>query len=157
MAFEFKEESLKEFNDIITRYPTKRAALLPALHLAQQDFGYITTDCIEYIAGLLDLTPAEVNDTLSFYTMYFREEKGKYVIQVCSTLSCSLLGSQDIVDYLKNKLGIKPGETTPDNKFSLLKVECLGSCGTAPVMRINNDYYEDLTKEKIDKLLEELP
>ncbi len=153
---EFSQETLQELNEIIGHYPSKRAATLPALHLAQRDFGYVTDEALEYIGGLLELSPAEMHAVVSFYTMFYRKEMGKYVIQVCHTLSCSLLGASDIVSHIANKLGIKPGETTEDKKFSLLKVECLGACGTAPVMRINNDYYEDLTKEKIDGILDGL-
>lgn len=157
MAVEFSQETLQEFYEILKRYPTKMAASLPALHIAQRDFGYITDETIEYVAGLLDLTHVEMQNTVSFYTMFYREEMGKYVIQVCHTLSCSLLGAATIVDHIKNKLGIAPGETTPDKKFSLVKVECLGSCGTAPVMRINDDYYENLTIQKIDEIIDNLP
>ena len=145
-----------EFRSILTRYPTKRAALLPTLHLAQREFGYISSETIEYIASLLELTPAEVWNAVSFYSLFYRKAMGMYVVQVCQTLSCSLLGAQHILDHLVKKLGINPGETTSDKRFSLLKVECLGSCGTAPVMRINDEYYENLTTEKIDALLDSL-
>lgn len=157
MAVEFSQETLKEFHKILKRYPTKMAASLPALQIAQRDFGYIADETIEYVAGLLDLTPAELQNTISFYTMFYRKEMGKYIIQVCHTLSCSLLGAATIVDHIENKLGIASGETTPDKKFSLVKVECLGSCGTAPVMRINDDYYENLTVQKIDEIIDNLP
>ena len=156
MAVEFSQETLKEFKGLLKRYPTKMAASLPTLYLAQRDFGHITGEIVEYIAQLLDLTPAELHGIVSFYTMLYREEMGKHVIQVCHTLSCSLLGAATIVDQLRDKLGIAPGETTPDKKFSLIKVECLGSCGTAPVMRINNDYYENLTFDRIDEIIEKL-
>jgi NADH-quinone oxidoreductase E subunit len=145
-----------EFRSILTRYPTKRAALLPTLHLAQREFGYISSETLEYIASLLELTPAEVWNAVSFYSLFYRKAMGMYVVQVCQTLSCSLLGAQHILDHLVKKLGINPGETTSDKRFSLLKVECLGSCGTAPVMRINDEYYENLTTEKIDALLDSL-
>lgn len=157
MAVEFSQETLKEFNEILKRYPTKRAASLPALHLARREFGYISDEAIEYVAKLIELTPAELTNVVSFYSMFYRMPMGRYVIQVCHTLSCSLLGAADIVEHFSRKLGIKPGETTEDNKFSLVKVECLGSCGTAPVFRINDVYYEGLTLEKIDELLNGLP
>jgi NADH-quinone oxidoreductase subunit E len=156
MATIFSDNALMEFRSILTRYPTKRAALLPTLHLAQREFGYISSETIEYIASLLELTPAEVWNAVSFYSLFYRKAMGMYVVQVCQTLSCSLFGAQHILDHLVKKLGINPGETTPDKRFSLLKVECLGSCGTAPVMRINYDYYENLTTEKIDALLDSL-
>ncbi|MCP4728415.1 MAG: NADH-quinone oxidoreductase subunit NuoE [bacterium] len=153
MAIEFKKETLEEFNEIVKRYPDKQAATIPALHLMQRDQGYVSNEALEYIAGLLDLPVSTVHSTVSYYTMFYREEMGKYVIQVCSTLSCYILGSKNIVDHIENKLGIKAGETTEDRKFSLIKVECLGACGTAPVIRINDDYYEDLTIEKVDEIL----
>lgn len=155
MSVEFSQKTLQEFSGLLERYPTKKAASLPTLYLAQRDFGYISNEVIEYVSGLLDLTEAEMNNIVSFYTMYYREKMGKHVIQVCHTLSCSLLGAANIVGHLKSKLGISPGETTPDNQFSLIKVECLGACGTAPVMRINDDYYESLTLEKIDELIDQ--
>lgn len=156
MAVEFSQNAIQELNDILTRYPTKRAATLPALHIAQREFGYISDETVEYIAGLLELSPADVTDTLTFYTMYFRKPIGRNLIQVCHTLSCSILGAGHIVNYISDKIGIRPGETTEDGKYTLIKVECLGSCGTAPVVRVNDDYHEDMTEEKIDKLLESL-
>ena len=153
---EFSEQAKKEFEDILKRYPTKRAALLPVLYLAQREFGHISLRVMEYIAELLDITAADVYDTASFYTMFHLKPIGKYHIQVCHTLSCALMGASNIVDYIKKKLNIEVGETTEDGLFTLSKVECLGSCGTAPVMQINDDYYENLTEEKIDKVLDEL-
>ena len=157
MALEFSQKTLQEIKEILKRFPTKMAASLPVLHLAQRDFGYINDEIIEYIAGLLDVTPAEVHSVVSFYTMFYRKETGKYIIQLCQTLSCSLLGTESIVEHIKKKLGIGPGETTPDKRFSLVKVECLGSCGTAPVMRINDDYFENLTIQKINEIIDNLP
>ena len=156
MSVEFSQKTLQEFEGLLDRYPTRKAASIPTLFLAQRDFGYISNEVIEYVSGLLDLTVAETNNIVSFYTMFYREKMGKHVIQVCHTLSCSLLGAANIVDHLKSKLGISPGETTLDNQFSLLKVECLGACGTAPAMRINDDYYESLTLNKIDELIDKL-
>ena len=157
MTKEFSQETLEEFNEILKRYPTKMAASLPALYLAQRDFGFITDEMIEYIAGLIAVTPAELYNVVSFYSMFYRKEMGNYVIQVCHTLTCSLLSAAGVINHLEDKLGISPGETTPDKKFSLVKVECLGACGTAPVMRINDDYYENLTSEKIDEIIDNLP
>lgn len=156
MALEFSQEALAEFNDILTRYPDKRAASMPSLHLAQREFGYISQEAIDYVARLLDLTPAEITDVATFYTMYYKQPMGKYVIQVCRTLSCAIMGAGSITEHISRRLGIKPGETTEDGLFSLIEVECLGSCGTAPVMRINNEYYEDLTAEKVDGVLDGL-
>ena len=156
MAISFSQETMKEFEGLLERYPTKRAASLSTLYLAQRDFGYISDEVTDYVAPLLVLTSAEMHNIVSFYTMFYRQKMGKNVIQVCHTLSYSLLGSAGIVKYLQKKLNIFPGETTEDNLFSLIKVECLGGCGTAPVMRINDDYYEQLTLEKIDKILDTL-
>ncbi len=156
MAVEFSETAKKEFDEILKHYPDKQAAMLPVLHLAKREFGAITPEVMEYVASLLEVPPIKVMDTTSFYTMFPRQPEGKYVIQVCSTLSCSLMGAETVVDYLKKKLNIEVGQTTPDGKFTLKKVECLGSCGTAPVMQINDDYYESLTEKKIDEILESL-
>ncbi len=156
MSVEFSPEAKKEFEAILTRYPEKRAALLPTLHLAQREFGWISTDVMKYISELLGIPVQEVYDTASFYTMFKLEPTGKYLIQVCSTLSCYLRGSKEIVGHLKQKYGIDVGETTKDGKFTLWKVECLGSCGTAPVVQINDDYYEDMTIEKLDQVLDNL-
>lgn len=152
----FSKKALEKLEEIISRYPDKQAALLPALHLAQQEFGFISVDILAYIAELLSLSPSEVEGAKSFYTLFSTAEMGKYIIRVCQTLSCSLLGADHLLDYLTKKLGIKPGQTTQDKKFTLLKCECLGSCGTAPTMMINDKYYENLTMEKIDNILEKL-
>ena len=150
---EFSEEKKQAVREILSRYPTKRAAVIPIVHLAQDEFGCVSDEVIEYLAEFLDMSPTFLKDTVSFYTMFKGEKTGKYLIQVCRTLSCSLLGAEHIVDYIEGKLGIDVGETTEDNKFTLVTVECLGSCGTAPVMRINDDYYENLDEKKIDKIL----
>jgi NADH-quinone oxidoreductase E subunit len=156
MAVEFSEAAKKEFEEILQHYPTKEAAMLPTLHLAKREFGHISLDVMNYIGKLLDLHPTRVANVVSFYTLFPREPEGKYVIQVCSTLSCQLMGAETVVEHIKKKLNIDVGETTPDKKFTLKKVECLGSCGTAPVMQINDDYYEQLTEEKIDQILDNL-
>ncbi len=156
MTVEFNPEAKKEFEWLLTRFPNKQAALIPTLHLAQREFDWISGDVIEYVAGLLDLTPMYVLDTVTFYTWFKKKPTGKYLIQVCHTLSCSLMGAEHIVEYLKKKLSIGVGETTPDNKFTLVKVECLGSCDTAPMMQVNDDYYENLTPEEIDRILDSL-
>ena len=129
---------------------------MPLLHLAQSQEGYIPTGAINDIAELVDCHPAIVMDCVSFYTMFFTKPQGRHKIQVCQTLSCSVNGADALVDHVTNKFSIKPGETTEDKKFSLFKVECLGSCGTAPVVQINNDYHEGLSKERFDELLENL-
>ncbi len=156
MAVEFSEAAKQEFQEILKHYPTKEAAMLPTLHLAKREFDHISPEVMTYISQLLDLHVTRVANVVSFYTLFPREPEGKYVIQVCSTLSCQLMGAETVVDHIKEKLNIDVGETTPDGKFTLKKVECLGSCGTAPVMQINDDYYEKLTVEKIDKILDSL-
>lgn len=156
MKVKFSEEALKEYQDLLTRYPERRAALLPALHLAQREFGWISREVMEYLSQLMEIPVTEILDTVSFYTMFKTYPSGKYHIQVCSTLSCALRGSREIFEHLTKKLGIKEGDVTPDGKFSLMKVECLGSCGTAPVVQINDDYYEGMTPEKLDNILENL-
>ena len=150
------------FNDplkvknILSNYPDKQSATLPLLHLAQSQGGYITMDAINTIADMVDSHPAIVMDCVSFYTMFYTKPPGRYKVQICQTLSCSLNGADCLVDDVVSKYSINPGETTEDKKFTLMKVECLGSCDTAPVVQINNDYYEGLSREKFDELLETL-
>lgn len=153
---EFSQNAQTEFDDLLTRYPTKMAATLPTLHLIQKEFGFVSDEGIEYAAKILEQSVAHVHNTVTFYTMYFRKKMGDNIIEVCSTLSCALCGAKKVAKHLENKFGIKFGETTPDNKFSLLKAECLGSCGTAPVIKINNDYYENIPLEKLDEILDKL-
>jgi len=156
MAVEFSEQAKREFQEILKRYPNREAAMLPTLHLAKREFGYLSVEVMAYLAKLLEVPPAKVYDVLSFYTLFPAQEVGKYVIQVCSGLPCALRGAEEIVEHLKEKLQIDVGQTTPDKKFTLLKVECLGSCGTAPVVQINDQYHEDLTPEKLDRILDSL-
>lgn len=156
MAVEFSIEAKRDFEQILTHYPKKDAALLPVLHLAMREFKTITPEVMEYISALVEVDPIKVLNVTSFYTWYPREEEGHYVIQVCSTLSCSLMGAESVTKYISKKLKINVGETTQDGKFSLKKVECLGSCGTAPMIQINDNYYENLTEEKIDQILDGL-
>ena len=139
---------------IFSQYPDKKSATLPLLHLAQSQHGYISNSVINTIADLVDCHPAIVMDCVSFYTMLYTKPQGRHIIQVCQTLSCSLNGADSLVDHVMDKYEIKPGETTADDRFTLMKVECLGSCGTAPVVQINKEYHEDLSKQKFDKLLE---
>jgi NADH-quinone oxidoreductase E subunit len=138
------------------KYPDPRSALLTALHAAQQEHGWLSPEVMHDVAEVMGLPPTEVASVASFYTMFNRQPVGENLIQVCTNISCSLLGAEHIVEYIKNKLGIDVGETTSDGKFTLVIVECLGSCGTAPMMQINDTYYENLTEEKIDQILAEL-
>jgi NADH-quinone oxidoreductase subunit E len=152
-AFAFSEENERVFQDTLQRYPIKMAALLPTLWIAQRQHGYLTTDIMEYVAKRLDLSPVHVYSVAEFYTMYHKKPPGRYHIQLCRTLSCTLCGCETLREYLKRILGIGPGEKTDDGMFSLEEVECLGSCGTAPVVRINDVYCENVSREKIDALL----
>ncbi|MBI4411639.1 MAG: NAD(P)H-dependent oxidoreductase subunit E [Deltaproteobacteria bacterium] len=153
MTMEFSPENKKKLAEILSRYPTKQAALLPTLWLAQGEFGFISQETMEYVAGLLDISPAHVYGVVTFYTMFHRKPPGKYNLQVCRTLSCALRGSESLLDHLKKKLGIGENETTPDGKFSLCTVECLASCGTAPAMMVNQKYFENLDASKVDEIL----
>ncbi|PJB32027.1 MAG: NADH-quinone oxidoreductase subunit NuoE, partial [Deltaproteobacteria bacterium CG_4_9_14_3_um_filter_65_9] len=146
-----------EFERLLTRYPDKEAVILPTLHLAQKEFGYVSDEAVVYVAGLLGVSPARIEGIATFYTMYDRKPVGKYHVQVCRNISCSLLGAEHLIEHVAMKLGVKPGGTTPDGKFTLSLAECLGSCGTAPVMQVNDDYYENLTEASIDAILDRLP
>ena len=146
--------STEKVKKILSQYPDKQSATLPLLHLAQLENGYISGAVINTVADLVDCYPAVVMDCVSFYTMLYTKPQGRHIIQVCQTLSCSLNGADALVDHVTNKYGIKPGETTKDGRFTLMKVECLGSCGTAPVVQINKEYHEGLSQKLIDELLE---
>ena len=150
------ENAKKEIVYEVAKYPDKKAALLPALRIAQKENGWIPREIMEEIAEILEIKPIEVMEVVSFYTMLNMKPVGKYRLQVCTNLSCSLLNSRHMVNYLEDTLGIKTGETTNDNKYTLSTVECLGSCGTAPMMQINEEFYENLTEHKIDAILESL-
>jgi NADH-quinone oxidoreductase E subunit len=139
------------------RYPTKRAVTLPALHLVQHTYGWIPTQAIAEVAEFLELAPAEVLDTATFYEEYWLRPKGKYLLQVCRSLSCELCGSEAVTRHLQDKLGVELMETTPDKRFTLIELECLGACGTAPVMLINDVLHENLTVETVDQLIGKLP
>ena len=152
----FVFEEANKVERILSQYPDKQSATLPLLHLAQTQHGFITSGAIDTIADLLDCHPASVMDCVSFYTMFYTKHQGRHIVQVCQTLSCSLNGADAIVDHMMDKYGIKPGETTEDDRFTLMKVECLGSCGTAPVVQINNKYHEGISKKYFGKLLESL-
>ncbi len=156
MPINFSKEGTQELEAILTRYPNKKAALLPVLWLAQKEFGVISDEVIELVGATLDLSPAHVYGVVTFYTMYHRERPGKYEIQVCQTLPCALMGCDKILDHLKKRLGLEVGETSRDKRFTLTTVECLASCGTAPAMRVNDRYFENLTEGEVDRILEGL-
>lgn len=146
----------REIEALIPRYPKKEAALLPALHLVQRKLGYIPPEGEKLVAQLLGIKPVRVREVVTFYTMFTTKPLGKYHLQVCSNLSCSLAGGQSILNYLQEKLRISPGQTTPDGRFTLSIVECLGACDQAPCLMVNDDLFGHLTKEKIDELLTKL-
>jgi NADH-quinone oxidoreductase subunit E len=155
----FSPEVLQQVQEIIKRYPEgkQKSALLPILHIAQAEFdGWLSPETMDYIASLLNLIPIEVYEVASFYTMFNLKPVGKYLIEVCQTSSCWMCGVEDIVTYLKQKLNVDVNETTADGLFQIKLVECLGSCGTAPMFQIGATYYENLTFEKIDTILENL-
>jgi NADH-quinone oxidoreductase E subunit len=152
----FSDENLTKVEELKQRYPTTKAMTLPVLWLAQQQFGWISGEVLTYVASLLDLPVSHLYGVLTFYTMYNAKPVGKYHLQVCTNVSCMLKGSDRIKDHLLSTLNIGMGETTPDQRFTISEVECLGSCGTAPMLQANDKYWEDLTTEKVDRLLEEL-
>jgi NADH-quinone oxidoreductase E subunit len=156
MSVEFSPERLKQFEETVSRYPKKEAAMLPVLYLAQQEFGYLSAEAIDYVARLMGQSPAQVHGVVSFYTMYNMKPIGRHHIQVCRTLSCALGGAEKITGFIKKKLALEVGQTTADGRFTLSEVECLASCGTAPMMQINDDYYESLNEEKVTEILESL-
>lgn len=154
----FSEDKLAEVKQIIARYPEgkQKSALLPVLHLAQETFdGWLDVPVMDYVASLLELHPIEVYEVASFYSMYNLKPVGKYVFEVCQTGPCMVNGSDNIVDYIKQRLHIGIGETTADGMFTLKVVECLGACGYAPMMQLGKNYREQLTKEKVDAIIEE--
>jgi NADH-quinone oxidoreductase subunit E len=155
---QFSQEKLNEVTKIVSRYPEgkQKSALLPVLHIAQDTFdGWLDVPVMDYVASLLNIEPIEVYEVASFYSMYNLKPVGKYVFEVCHTGPCMINGSDDITDYIKQKLNIKVGETTADKMFTLKTVECLGACGYAPMMQLGQNYREYLTKEKVDAIIEE--
>jgi NADH-quinone oxidoreductase subunit E len=155
-AIQFSEASLEQVQKVINRYPKGRhkSALLPLLHMAQAEFnGWLSPEVMDYVASLLNIQPIEVYEVASFYSMYNLKPVGKCLLEVCRTGPCCLNGAEDLIEYLENKLNIKVGETTSDGMFTLKGVECLGSCGTAPMMQVGNSYHENLNEEKVDSLL----
>jgi len=152
----FDEGMESEIKEILKRYPESDAALLPILWLSQERWGWLSAGVMRAVGQRLDLSPVFVESVASFYTMYQRRPPGKYLLQVCTTLSCQLCGTSGLVEHLKEKLGIDFGETTPDGRFTLVDVQCLGACGEAPVVQINNDYYTNLTPDSLDEILDGL-
>lgn len=154
----FSDEAMKLVQNIISHYPEgkQKSALLPVLHIAQAEFGgWLSPEVMDYVASVLNIKPIEVFEVASFYTMFNLKPVGKCVLEVCQTSSCWLNGAEDIVKYIENKLGIRVGETTKDGMFTLKVAECLGSCGTAPMMQCGASFHENLTYDKVDRILED--
>ena len=151
-----KEKYKDQIAEILRRYPVKRSALLPLLYLAQEEEGYVSEAAMKDIAGILLLTPPQVYEVVTFYTMLQLKPIGKFHIQVCKSLMCALVGSDTLLQWLKKRLLIGPGETTPDRLFTISTVECLASCGTGPMMQVNDDYYEGITEATLDRILADL-
>jgi NADH-quinone oxidoreductase subunit E len=150
---QFSAEQLAEVRRLQGLYPDKRGALLPVLHLAQDTFGYISLEIEEYVGTLFDLSAAHVHEVVTFYTMFFQKPRGRHIVAVCHNLSCHLLGAKGIIEHLKERLGVEPGETTADGKVTFLTVECLCACEQAPMMQVDDRYEGLLTADKVDGIL----
>jgi NADH-quinone oxidoreductase subunit E len=156
MPFALSPDRERKLAEILERYPTKMAATLPLLHLCQEQNGWISEEVIEFVSKRLDLSPAHVKGVVTFYTLYNQEKPGKHQVWVCRTLPCALRGAYDVIEHCEKRLGIKCGETTPDGKVTLRTAECLASCGTAPMMQVDKEYHENLTREGVDAILRRL-
>ena len=152
----FPETIKKRLNTIISNSETKRSALVPVLREIQNEYGSLSNKSMEQAANMLEISPSSVQNVATFYTMFFTDPVGKHIVWVCRTLSCALRGAEHIEHYMCDKLGIKTGETTPDGKITLMEAECLASCGTAPVMLVDDTLEENLTRERVDEVIEEL-
>jgi NADH-quinone oxidoreductase subunit E len=152
----FSPEVEAEIGHHLSKYPVKRSAILPLMFIVQRERGYLDPPGVAYLADRLGVRITDIWEVATFYSMINTEPVGRHHIQICKTLSCKIMGSDSIIRHCSEKLGIKPGETTPDGKFTISEVECLGSCGTAPMFQIGFDYYEDLTIEKVDQILDSL-
>lgn len=156
MPFALTPERERALQEILARYPTKMAAALPLLHLCQDQARYVSDEVIEFVAHRLEVSAAHVKGVVTFYTRYNQHPVGKHQIWVCRTLPCALRGAYDLLAHCEKRLGIHSGETTPDGEFTLRTAECLASCGSAPVMQIDHEYYENLTPDRVDSILTEL-
>jgi len=156
MEFKFSEENLQKIEQVLKKYPTKQAAVMPVLYLAQEQNGWISKEVMMETAAILEMNEEDVFGVVTFYTMYHKKEMGKYHIQVCTNVSCMLRGGYQIYDAVKEKLGLDNGDVSDNKKFSLEEVECMGSCGTAPMIAVNEDYFENLDKEKALQILDSL-
>ena len=152
----FPPEAMARIEKILKRYPTKQAALLPVLWVAQETWGWISLQTEEYVAGLFELSPAHVHEVVTFYTLFFQQPKGRHVVALCHNLSCYLAGAKELLAHVKSQLGVEPGETTPDGRITLQSVECLCACEAAPMAQVDERYELNLTPEKMDRILERL-
>jgi len=157
-AFAYTTENQTRFDENVKRYPPdqRKSAVLYALYLVQQQQGYITGESVRFVAGQIGCTAAEVEDVVSYYTMFYTKPVGKYVLNVCRTLSCALLGAERVTEELCATLGVKPGETTPDGEFTVIEVECLGACDRAPVVMVNDDWHERLAPERASAFVDDV-
>ena len=158
-AIAFSGATMEKVRSLIRRYPEGRqkSALLPVLHIAQEELGgFLSVDTMDYVASLLDLNPIEVYEVATFYSMFYLEKMGKYVLEVCHTGPCAICGGEDVLQHIRDYLHIETGETTPDGMFTLKEVECLGACGNGPVMQVNTEFYEQMTARQVEKVIEDL-
>ena len=157
MAFALSAEQEKKLEEILSRYPNKMAACIPTLHLCQEaNDNWVNEDVVQFVAGRLELSTAHVQGVATFYHLFNREKPGRHQVWVCHTLSCALRGGESLVAHCEKKLGVHVGQTTKDGKITLRTAECLASCGSGPMMQVDKQYYEDLTKDKVDEILERL-
>lgn len=154
--FALTSEREKHVEEILARYPNPKAACIPVLHVCQEQNGWISEEVMQFVADRLSLSTAHVKGVVTFYTLFNREPVGKHQVWVCRTLSCALRGSDEILHHCEKRLGIHPGQTTKDGKVTLRTAECLASCGTAPMMQVDKDYYENLTTAEVDRILDRL-
>lgn len=149
----FRDAVLKEIDEVKAKCPDPKSALLPALYVAQREFGWLSHEAMQCVADTLNVPAAVVRGTASFYSMFKHKPMGRHLIQLCTNVSCMILGVERLVDFLKTKYGIQPNGTTQDGRFSLVIMECIGACGTAPAMLVDTDFYENLTEQKIEEIL----
>ncbi len=150
----FNEAVLKEIDEIRAKYPDRKSALLPTLYIAQREFGWLSHEAMSCVAQTLNLQEAVVRGTASFYSMFKHKPVGRHLIQLCTNVSCMILGAEKLVDFLENKYGVLPNGTSQDGRFSLVVMECIGACGTAPAMLVNKDFYDNLSEKRIEEILE---
>lgn len=150
----FNESVLKEIDEIKARYPDPKSALLPSLYVAQREFGWLSNEAMESVSKALNVPEAMVRGTATFYSMYRHKPVGRHLIQLCTNVSCMILGAEKLVDFLETKYGVKPDDTSADGRFSLVIMECIGACGTAPAMLVNTDFHDNLSEKRIEEILE---